>query len=217
MKPFQPPKAPVTRALVIACIAIHALVTLVPGLEDEAALRGALIPARLAHGVPLAGAAPAWLTPLTSAFLHAGWLHLAFNMLFLGYIGRFVEWLTGPLRFLILYLAGGYAGGLLQVAVDPESIVPVVGASGAISAVFAAYAVLFARQQVQGRRVAGISIPPAVVASVWYAAVWIGIQLLTGAVLGWQGIAIWSHIGGFVAGLILVRPLSRNARVEPLG
>lgn len=217
MKPFQPPTAPVTRALIIACLAIHGLLVLVPGLGDEAALRGALIPARLANDVPLSGAVPAWLTPLTSTFLHAGWLHLALNMFFLAYIGRFVEWLTGPLRFLILYLAGGYAGGLLQVAVDPQSIVPVVGASGAISAVFAAYAVLFARQQVQPRTVAGVTVPPAILASLWYAAVWIGIQLLTGAVMGWEGIAVWSHIGGFVAGLVLVRPLSRNARVEPLG
>lgn len=220
MKPFQPPVAKATRAIILICIAIQAVLS-VSGAEfaDQVTQRSGLIAARLTGAVGLADAGTAALTLLTSLFLHAGWFHLVMNLFFLGFVGRYVEWITGPAKFLVLYLVGGLAGGLLQVAVAPDSVVPVVGASGAIAAVFAVYAVLFARRKAAPRVVLGIALPADLLNALWLAIVWIGLQLLTGLVFNdgnGSGIAIWAHIGGFVAGLLLARPMSRGARILPL-
>ncbi len=220
MKPFQPPVARATRAIIAICIAIQVVLTLAgQDFANDIALRSGLIPARISGAVALGDAVPAYLTLLTSLFLHAGWFHLAMNLFFLGFVGRFVEWVVGPAKFVALYLAGGLAGGLVQVAVQPESIVPVVGASGAIAAVFAVYAVLFAKRKAASRQLMGISVSGDLLNVLWLAAVWIGLQLLTGVVLNdgtGGGIAIWAHIGGFVMGLLLARPLSRGAKILPL-
>ena len=100
-------------------------------------------------------------------------------------------------------------GGLLQVAVDPAQTAPVIGASGAIAAVFGAYAVLFARSRAEPRRVLGLIISGETLTALWYAATWIGLQLLTGYAFntgtGMTQIAIWTHIGGFLAGLLTAR------------
>lgn len=220
MKPFQPPVAKATRAIILICIAIQAVLS-VSGAEfaDQVTQRSGLIAARLTGAVGLADAGTASLTLLTSLFLHAGWFHLVMNLFFLGFVGRYVEWITGPAKFLGLYLVGGLAGGLLQVAVAPDSVVPVVGASGAIAAVFAVYAVLFARRKAAPRVVLGIALPADLLNALWLAIVWIGLQLLTGLVFNdgnGSGIAIWAHIGGFVAGLLLAKPMSRGARILPL-
>ena len=96
----------------------------------------------------------------------------------------------------------------------PESTLPVIGASGAIAAVFACYAMLFARRRANARRILGIAMSSELLTALWFAAAWIGLQLLTGAAFNGQGggIAIWAHIGGFVAGLIIARSLSRRRR-----
>ena len=220
MKPFQPPVAKATRAIILICIAVQAFLTISgPQFADQITQRSGLIAARLSGALGLMDAIPAWLTLLTSLFLHAGWFHLAMNLFFLGFVGRYVEWITGPGKFLGLYLAGGIAGGLLQVVVSPGSVVPVVGASGAIAAVFAVYAMVFAQRKATPRRVLGLSVPADVLNSLWLATVWIGLQLMTGLVFNdgaGSGIAIWAHIGGFVAGLLLAKPISRGARMLPL-
>ena len=93
-----------------------------------------------------------------------------------------------------------------------------IGASGAIAAVFAVYAVVFAQRKAAPRRVFAISVPADILNALWLAAVWIGLQLMTGLVFNdgtGSGIAIWAHIGGFVAGLLLAKPLSRGARILP--
>ncbi len=111
---------------------------------------------------------------------------------------------AGPV--VVLYVVGGYAAAAAQWAVDPGSTVPIIGASGAISALVAAYARLF------GERRAGAIGPFSadVVHVAWLAAAWVGIQLLMGiAGLGGLAIAIWAHIGGFLAGLVLAHPLLR--------
>lgn len=212
MKPFKPPPAVATRAIVALTIAVQVALTL---LGDRVAagvgFAGGLIPLRLVAGVE--GPIPAPFTLITSIFLHAGWVHLALNLVFLAWVGKYVEWVVGRWRFVLLYLGGGVAGGLLQVAAEPQSVAVVVGASGAIAAIFGCYAVLFARSRASGRRVLGIDVSSEAVTALWFAAVWIGLQLVTGFVFGGmgQGIAIWAHVGGFVTGLVFAQPFVRGA------
>ncbi len=220
MKPFKPPVPIVTNSLIGLCVAVQAATTLVGGRFGQSlAYAWGLVPARIVaalHGTaePLSAA----LTLVTSLFLHGGWLHLFFNMIFFAWVGRSVEWAAGRGVMLTLFLIGGIAGGLVQVASNTASPDPVVGASGAIAAVFGAYAVLYARSQVSARRVFGVEISSEALTALWYAAAWIGLQLLTGLVIGNSGamglgrIAIWTHIGGFITGLVLIQPWARQRR-----
>ncbi|PHR16846.1 MAG: rhomboid family intramembrane serine protease [Sphingopyxis sp.] len=202
------PPGKLTNGLIIANVVIY-LVIWIFGWEQDALLRGGMFPIRLSdasldmsvHGWLV----PAWLTPLSSAFLHSGLLHIGFNMLMLLFCGRFVEQALGPGLMAILYVAGAYAAAFAQSAADSSSMVPMVGASGAISAILGAYALLFARNRVD----AVGPIPGHVVRIIWLTLAWIAIQLMIGVASSGslQGIAIFAHIGGFVAGLLLTRPL----------
>lgn len=217
MKPFRPPTAHVTRAILIACVGLQLLMLAMGSAFDQRLiLTAGLVPARLTGEViGLQGSLPAPLTLVTHMFLHGGLAHLAMNMVFLAWIGRQVEWLIGPVRFTLLFLLGGVAGGLMQVFMAPASVVPVVGASGAISAVFATYALLFAQPGERPARVLGIAISGETVRALRYAALWVGLQLLTAVAFnmpGTGGIAIWSHIGGFLVGLLFGLPYVRRLR-----
>ncbi len=218
MKPYVPPRAVVTNLLMLVCVLIEAAV-LVGGVDFGNALTAAagLVPERVAAalaGSPGNPMIPALMTLVTHMFLHGGWLHLGLNLLFLAWVGKYVEWAAGGGVLALLFVAGGIAGGIAQILASPHSLVPVVGASGAIAAVFGAYALMFARDRASQRQILGLTISSGLLTAIWYAAVWIGLQLLTGLVfrLGPMGfgIAIWSHIGGFVAGLILVQPWLRR-------
>nr|WP_310525113.1 rhomboid family intramembrane serine protease [Polymorphobacter sp.] len=215
MKPFKPPTPIATNALMGVCAVVQAAV-LVGGSDFGQSLHvtAGLIPARisaaLAGHVPLV---PAMATFVTHIFLHAGLLHLGLNLLFLAWVGRYVEWVTGRWQMVTLFLAGGIAGGVLQVLVDPQSNAIIIGASGAIAAVFGAYAVLFARSRATACSILGITISGETLTALWYAAAWIGLQLLTGLVFNAGGasqIAIWTHIGGFVTGLLVARVWGRG-------
>jgi membrane associated rhomboid family serine protease len=215
MKPFKPPTAHATRVILIACVGLQLLaLAMGAGFDQALTLAAGLVPARMTGQViGLQGVVPAPLTLLTHMFLHGGLVHLAMNMVFLAWVGRQVEWLIGPLRLSILFLLGGIAGGLLQVFMTPGSIVPVVGASGAISAVFATYALLFAQSGERPATLLGVRISGETIRALRYAALWIGLQLLTAVAFnlpGTGGIAIWSHIGGFVAGLLFGLPWVRG-------
>jgi len=202
------PAGKFTNGLIIANVVIF-LVLLICGWQQEALLRGGLFPIRLSgEALDLTAygwLVPAWLTPLSAAFLHAGLLHLSMNMLMLLFCGRYVEQALGPGLMAILYGVGAYAAAIAQYAVDTTSMVPMIGASGAISAILGAYALLFARNRVD----AVGPIPSHVVRILWLALAWIGIQLMIGVATSGdlQDIAIFAHIGGFVAGLVLTRPL----------
>lgn len=161
------------------------------------------IPARLG-GLAYGPAVPALLTPLTAALLHAHLLHLALNMLMLVFIGRQLEPALGTRGFAILLVAGIYGGALAEWLASGGDGRVVIGASGAISALVAAFAFIFNRNDVRGIG----PFPPVVVRAAWLAAAWIGLQLAVGFAAG-GGIAIWTHIGGFLAGLALTRPLLR--------
>lgn len=193
-----------TRWLILA----NAVVAILMGLAGEQARQllifwGGLVPLRLS--LALDGQ-----LPLTSAlstlfghmFLHGGAAHILMNMLMLLAIGRLLEPLLGGRRFLLLYVLSGLAGGLAEWAWAPMSAVPAVGASGAISGLVAAQAMLF-----------GQSKRSPLMQALGLGVVWVLLQVLAGAALAGPGlrIAIMAHIGGFAAGLILARPLARRA------
>ena len=190
---------------VIAAITVIAFLLLwASKLLPLASLAGGFIPARASELVQLPGAVPVWLTPLSATFIHAGMLHLAFNLLLFVYVGRFVEGVIGGWGSVALYLIGAYAAALLHWLIEPATTVPMVGASGAISATFGAYAVFFGRD-----RTAGIGpLSGYAVRILWLASAWIFVQSLIGvAAIGGVQVAIFAHIGGFIAGLVLARPL----------
>ena len=195
-------RAPLINTLALLCCAVF-LAALLTGQLRWAAYVAGFIPARLS-GAELAGALPVWLTPLSSAFLHGGLLHLGINMLMMVFLGRQLEPAFGKRGLALLLVVGAYSGALLHWAVDPASTIPVVGASGAISALVAAFAFIFNRDNVRSIG----PFPPVVVRAAWLAAAWIGVQLATGVAFG-GGIAIFRHSGGFLAGLVLTRPLLR--------
>ena len=157
-----------------------------------------------AEGLSIPGAVPFWLTPLTATLLHGGIAHIALNLVMLVYCGQQSERALGGWGVAILYVVGAYAACLGQWALGPSSPVPMIGASGAISAVVAGYALLYGQ-----RRARSFGPVSAGIAHVgWLAAAWIGIQFLF-SIAGFGGgqIAIGAHIGGFLAGLALTRPL----------
>lgn len=148
---------------------------------------------------------PAWITPLTATLVHGGLLHLGLNLVLLVYCGRLLEPVIGSRATLLLYVVGAYFAAAGQWLLGPSSLVPMVGASGAVSAWLGAYAMLFAEQPVP--RIGPI--PARVIRAVWLGAAWVIIQLLVGFVstTGGQAIAVGAHIGGFAAGLLLARPM----------
>jgi membrane associated rhomboid family serine protease len=160
------------------------------------------------------------LTPLTSMFLHGSWGHLLGNALFLWVFGNNIEDSMGPVRFLVFYLVCGLAAAAAHVFVDPASPVPTVGASGAVSGVLGAYLVLYPKARVNMLFWFVIFIRviplPAWLVLIW----WFAIQVLQGLpqlsplrpeVSG--GVAVWAHVGGFVAGVILVKLFEKEALV----
>jgi membrane associated rhomboid family serine protease len=150
---------------------------------------------------------PSVLTLITSLFLHGDWLHLAGNMLFLWVFGDNIEDAMGHWRFLVFYLLAGIAATLAHFAADPASMVPVVGASGAISGVLGAYLLLYPRSKV----LVPILIFPLFLPAYLLLIFWIGYQVLAVAGDGGLGgVAWWAHIGGFLAGMVLVVPFRRK-------
>lgn len=192
--------------LIIAGLTAAAwLLAFVLGYADWATVWGGFIPARVG-GIGGDGVlAPLLLTPLTATFVHAGLVHLAFNLMILLFCGRSVENILGPIGLLILYLVGAYAAAAAQYLAGPDDMMPMIGASGSISAVIGAYALLFGRNKVR-------VVNPALAMwlnALWLAAAWVVLQLMLGLTFETPGqrIAIAAHVGGFFAGLLLARPL----------
>ena len=175
------------------------------GLSDAAPLWGGFIPARLDGAGAGLALAPVFLTPLTATLVHAGALHLIFNLLMLLFCGRSVENILGPAALIILYLAGAFAAAAAHYAAGPSDLAPMIGASGAVAAILGAYALLFGRNRV---KIANSTLALWVNA-LWLGAAWVGLQVLIGLTFTTDGarIAIAAHIGGFLTGLILTRPL----------
>jgi membrane associated rhomboid family serine protease len=194
---------------------------LVPGELTGRAALGTAVP--LGPGVACIVDAEAVnvLTPLTSMFLHGGWGHLLGNMLFLWVFGNNVEDSMGKIRFVFFYLLCGLAAAATQVAISPSSAVPMVGASGAISGVLGAYLILYPRARVNMLFILFIFIRVIALPAWVVLASWIGMQLLSGlpqlnALEGESGagVAFWAHIGGFVAGVVLIKLFERGEWVN---
>ncbi len=190
-----------------------------PSLSRSVCMLG-LVPGELLQTLPVGAAfplsptavcvitdSPSWYTPLSSMFLHGGWLHLLANMWFMWIFGDNVEDSMGHARFVLFYLLCGFAAAALQVAADPYAAVPMVGASGAIGGVMGAYVLLYPRVHVHLLIVLGFYITTIAVPAIWMLGYWFLLQLLGGygsrAAEG-GGVAFWAHVGGFVAGVILI-------------
>lgn len=162
-------------------------------------------------GIPLVhvpGPHPIVLTLLTSMFMHGGLAHLGGNMLFLWIFGNNVEDILGPFRFVLFYLACGLGAHALHIASDPSSVVPTVGASGAVSGVLAGYLLAFPRARVLTLVFLGFFIRMAVLPAYFIIIYWFIIQFvfalasLGGTATG--GVAWFAHVGGFLAGIALI-------------
>jgi len=202
----------VNYALIAACVAVFFWELSLGAQAQKAILAYGLIPDVLlgdARLPPDLAVVPAWATIFTSMFLHGGWMHLIGNMLYLWIFADNVEDRFGHGRFVVFYALCGIAAALAQALPAPESQIPMVGASGAISGVLGAYLLMFPRAHVL------VAIPIGILALVRLPALlvlglWFGMQLLSemftppGA-----GVAFRAHIGGFVAGLVLM-PLFRR-------
>jgi membrane associated rhomboid family serine protease len=160
------------------------------------------------------GSAANPVAPLTSMFTHGSWLHLIGNMWFLHIFGNNVEDVTGRVRFVSFYLLAGVVAAAAQVAAAPGSLIPMVGASGAIGGVMGAYVVLFPRAGVRTFVFLGFWARMVVLPAYVMLGYWFLLQLLSGSLSsgGGGGVAFWAHVGGFVAGLVLA-PLFRNPRL----
>lgn len=205
---MKPQDAPLVTGYALVCVIVFVLLW-ITGFEVDAIVRAGFIPARFGNELilPPGTMVPFILTPLSSALLHGGVVHIVFNVIVLLFIGRQLEAPLGSKAMAVLLLAGAYGGALAQFLADPASAVPMIGASGAISALIAVYALIFSRSQAPAIG----PIPGHWVRALWLAAAWIGLQLLIGFTGGggFGAVAIWAHVGGFLAGLLLARPLLR--------
>jgi membrane associated rhomboid family serine protease len=224
-------------AIVLLLIVANAAVflytiTLPADALNELLLNYALIPARYTHPAMAraAGLDPNDFWPLiTDAFLHGGWLHIIFNMWFLWIFGPAMEARFGRLGFLFLYLGGAVAASAVQVVTSPDTVAPVLGASGAIAAVIAAYAVIYPTERV-------ISVVPILfiplfvpIPAILFALIWFALQVWQGTTEFArpemaEGVAWWAHIGGFafgaaialIARLTLTSPQTRVQRWDEM-
>jgi len=198
----------------IALIVVNVLAFLIElGQPSERALNSfieawGVVPREytMRHDLPPLIPFPFWTTLFTSMFLHGGWMHLGGNMLYLWIFGDNVERAMGSARYVAFYIVCGLAAGLAHIAFSSGSSVPSIGASGAISGVLGGYLLLFPQNRVRVLTRGGIASVPAV----YVLGFWIVIQLISGFGSIAQtsetgGVAYMAHIGGFVAGLALVK------------
>ena len=204
---MRPPESWRTARMTLAIAGVTALAFLLAeaaGLQLRAQNWAGFLPYRFTFDGYGPGA-PLWLTPLTATLVHGGWFHLAFNLLILLFCGRSVEGVLGPSSIAILYVLGAYGAAAGHFAMDPHSGSPMVGASGATSAILGAYAMLFGRNKVKVRN-------PTLALwlnALWLMAGWIALQLVIGIVTRRAdiNIAVGAHVGGFLVGIALARPL----------
>jgi len=211
---------PVVTYALITLNAVAFLYTLTLGQSQDFFIANwGVIPDRFTHlrVLPTDYAAltsPVWATLFTSMFLHGGWLHIIGNMLFLWVFGDNVEDAMGPARYLVFYLLVGLAGNFTHILFNANSLAPSLGASGAIAGVLGGYLVLKPRGRVTNVLWLGFIIIPIVLPAWLDIGYWFITQLLNGVGTvsanfrsggTGDGVAYWAHIGGFIAGVILVK------------
>jgi membrane associated rhomboid family serine protease len=158
-----------------------------------------------------------WQTVVTSMFMHGGWIHLIGNLWFLWVFGNNIEDSMGHGRFVVFYLLTGALAAGAHVVTDPSSAVPVVGASGAISGIMGAYLVLYPKVRVHTLFFLIVFVRVIPIRAWVMLGYWFLLQLAWGTIslgTGGGGVAFWAHVGGFVAGLALIRPFERRRLVE---
>ena len=175
------------------------------GMSESAAVAMGFIPDRWSGAVLLTPAVPAFLTPLSATLVHADILHLILNLIILLWCGSAVERVLGKGPLIVIYVIAAYVAAVAQWLVDPFGQVPMIGASGAISGIIGAFALSFGQQK---RIVQSRSLNRALNA-LWLLVAWIVLQLMTAYLAGMQGLllATPAHVGGFLAGLALQRPM----------
>jgi membrane associated rhomboid family serine protease len=169
----------------------------------------AAIPARIVFG-------HRWITLFTSMFLHGSWLHIIGNMIYLWAFGPAIEDAMGRGRYLLFYFVGGFVAMFVQVAANPNSRVPTLGASGAIAAVMGAFIVTYPRDRIRSVLIILIFVSIARIPAVLLIGFWFLIQLVdAGAVtsVGTGGVAYLAHIGGFLFGVVTARLFESSRRV----
>ena len=212
--------------ITVFLIAINALVfiyELMLGSVDHARFfyQWGLIPVELSSGteytllftgyldpLDITSYVPTWGTVFTSMFIHGGWLHFLGNMLYLWVFGRSIEDRLGYFWYIVLYLSGGVAASLTQVAINSDSQTPMVGASGAIAGVLGAYVLTYPfsriRTLITAYFITFVRLPAVMVLGFWFVMQLFSGMWSLGPVSQGGGVAYWAHIGGFVAGVIFV-------------
>jgi membrane associated rhomboid family serine protease len=213
--PLRYLKMPIaTRLLIAVCVVAYPLTFYGPIGPDWVVGGLGLIPSvffgteALPEGLPFV---PVWMTLFTSLFLHGSLFHLLGNLVFLWVFGDNVEDAMGHLRFLAFFLLCGAAAGLTHAFMDPESGRPLIGASGSIAGVVAAYLILYPRVRLWGLFLNGI---PLRLPALFAIAFWLVVQLVSALLGADEGVGWFAHLGGFVAGVILI-PVMRR-RYDPV-
>lgn len=203
--------------LTLALIGVNVLVFLYEAMLDPQQLQDfvttyGVIPIEIQHGDDL-------YTLITAMFVHGGWAHIIGNMLFLWVFGDNIEHRFGSVIFLLFYLGTGLAASAAHIYTNQGSTIPSVGASGALSGVLGAYLVLYPRNRVRllVLRIGVVSIPALLFLGIWFLQQLIsGVAALSVDTVQTTGVAVWAHVGGFVAGVALAIPLRMVTRDEPV-
>jgi membrane associated rhomboid family serine protease len=210
IRDYNPPRrrALLTWGLILINFGVYFYLAQNPVMDENAIARYAVTPVDITAGRHLG-------TLITSMFLHANLLHVAGNMLFLWIFGNNVEDKLGELKFLIVYFASGIGGSLLQIFITPDSTIPMLGASGAISGLLAAYVLYFPRARILTFVVPFFifTLPAYVFIGYWIALQALNAFLNIGAIGG--GVAFFAHVGGFGTGLILALLLRPREHPDP--
>ena len=210
IRDYNPPRrrALLTWGLILINFGVYFYLAQNPVMDENAIARYAVTPADITAGRHLG-------TLITSMFLHANLLHVGGNMLFLWIFGNNVEDKLGELKFVIVYFASGIGGSLLQIFITPDSTVPMLGASGAISGLLAAYVLYFPRARILTFVVPFFifTLPAYVFIGYWIALQALNAFLNIGAIGG--GVAFFAHVGGFGTGLILALLLRPREHPDP--
>ena len=205
----RPLRFPLATVVVIALNFLVFMFELAGG--DAFINRWSLVPANIVAGQD-------WITILTAMFMHAGWVHILGNMLFLWVFGPALEDVMGSWRYLLYYLLGGLAATAAQVLADPSSTIPNLGASGAIAAVMGGFLITYPRDRIRTLLLLGWFIRVTFLPAIVMVGVWFLIQLISqvGALAATDqgGVAYMAHIGGFIFGMITVRLFENRDRVD---
>jgi membrane associated rhomboid family serine protease len=202
----RPLRFPLVTALVIV---LNVIVFVMEVMGDTAFVeRWALVPADIAAG-------RGYITVLTSMFMHEGLLHIGGNMLFLWVFGPQIEDVMGPSRYLSFYLLGGFTATAAQVAADPLSDIPNLGASGAIAAVMGVFLVTFPRDRIKTVVILGWFVTITMLPAVAMVGLWFLMQVVSewGSFSQQGGVAYMAHIGGFIFGAVFGRFFELRSRL----